>query len=253
MRPPGLPTVHGLITVLHPTTGRPLAIIDGTAVTTLRTAAASALAVDVLARRDASRLVVIGTGVQAHAHVRAIAAVRDLTRITVAGRRVDATRELADRLSDELGHQVIASISPAVCVPEADLVALCTASFTPVVEHGWIRPGSTVISVGSFTPDRCEVQRATVTAADLVVVDDLETSLEHAGPIIRAVQTGSLQSSDIVSLAEILAGKHPGRTEADDVVYYNSVGLGVQDAAAAETIVQVALAVGLGRTVPLGD
>ncbi len=245
----GLPTINAVITVLDPATGQVAAIMDGTSVTTLRTAAASAVAADVLAPHGPVSLVVIGTGVQAAAHVRAIAAVRELTSITVVGRREQPTRALTAALSQELGKSVSPSLAAATAVPGADIVALCTTSSTPVLEHEWLREGTTLISVGSFTPERCEVQQATVRQAELVVVDDLPSSLEHAGPIMAAVKSGALQAVSIASIGDILIGSHPGRANASDLVFYNSVGVGVQDAAAAEVVLARAIAAGRGQRV----
>lgn len=247
----GLPLIHGVITVLDPVTGRVVAIIDGTSVTTRRTAAASALVADVLAQPSLARIVIIGTGVQAQAHAAAICRVRDPELITIVGRRREPTTDLARLLSSTLDREVQASTSAASCVPGAGLVLLCTNSHTPVLDHGWLSPGTTVISVGSFEPDRCEVQRLTVSRADLVVVDHLPTSLQHAGPIIRAVQTGGLPLEAVVEFGSILTGAHPGRQRPEELIFVNSVGIGVQDAAAAEFLVDAAMRTGFGQRIQL--
>lgn len=225
----GLPAIHGLIVVLDADTGQPAAIMDGTSITTLRTAAGSAVAVDALAPATASRLVIIGTGVQAEPHVRAISHVRGLEQVTVLGR--DDSREP---------------------VREADIVVLATSSRDPVVEHESLAPGATVVSIGSFEPDRSEVAARTVTDADLVVVDDVSTSLERAGSIRGPIADGLLDADALVPLGEILTGLRPGRTSDDQLVFYNSVGVGVQDAAAAEAVLLRAEDGVRGQHVPLG-
>ncbi|MFE9986930.1 ornithine cyclodeaminase family protein [Streptomyces sp. NPDC005381] len=153
----GLPTVHAVVTVLDPDTGQVVAVLDGTAVTTLRTAAASAVAFDVLARPDSAELGLIGSGTQALAHARAVARVRDLRSVRLwspdPGRRAGA----AARLTAELGVPVEAVGSAEEAVTGLPMVAACTLSATPVVRGNWLTPGCTVVSVGSFEPGRSEV------------------------------------------------------------------------------------------------
>lgn len=160
---------------------------------------------------------------------------RPLRRVRVwspnPGRRDDAAAELAA----ELGIEVRAVASPAEAVQGAPLVAACTLSDTPVVRAADLAPGATVLSVGSFEADRSEVDAELVRTAR-VVVDHVDTSLTHAGPVVRAIAAGELEAGELVSLGEVLVGSRPGRTGPDQVVFYNSVGLGVQDAAAAHAV-----------------
>ncbi|MFI0543846.1 ornithine cyclodeaminase family protein [Streptomyces sp. WSLK1-3] len=236
----GLPTIHAVVSVLDPVTGRLAAVMDGAAVTTLRTAAASAVAVDALATPDSTDLAVLGSGTQALAHVRAISRVRALTSVRLWSptprHRTRAARALAD-----LGLPVEAAGSAEEAVTGASLVAACTLSTTPVVRGEWLAPGSTVVSVGSFEPTRREVdpevlRRAVLSGA--VVVDDPATAAEHAGPVVDALRTGLL--TELVGLGAVLTGRATARTGPDDIVYYNSVGLGIQDAAAAWAVVRAA-------------
>jgi ornithine cyclodeaminase len=237
----GLPSVHAMVTVLDPEDGRPVAIIEGTSVTTLRTSAASAVAIDHLAVPGASRLAVIGCGVQGRAHVDAIAAVRPLSEIRLFSR----TPASAEALAVDTGGRVVASAREAV--EGADLVAICTTSAEPVVYGSWLSPGCTVVSVGSFAPDRSEVDAELVTKAAAVVVDDVETSLEQAGSIVAA----GLTENDLIPLGHVVAGLADARRTPADIVFYNSVGLGVQDTAAAARIVERARARGAGTLLPL--
>ncbi|MCE1178373.1 MAG: ornithine cyclodeaminase family protein [Micrococcales bacterium] len=245
----GLALIHGVITVLDAETGRPAAVLDGTAVTTLRTAAGSAVAVDTLARQDAATLTIVGSGVQALSHGHALARVRGLDRVLIAARRLDAAEAVADDLRGD-GPAVEASDDIEGAVREADVVVLCTTSMTPVIDAAWVRPGATVVSIGSFAPDRHEAGQDLL-GLDVVAVDDVHTNVEHAGPVMQALEAGTLAEGDLVALGAILAGHRPGRTDEDQTVFYNSVGLGVQDAAAAETVLERARATGAGLRVTL--
>ncbi|WP_240436435.1 EamA family transporter [Streptomyces sporangiiformans] len=236
----GLPNVHALITVLDPETGRPVAVMDGTTVTTLRTAAGSALAVDALARPDATRLAVIGSGVQARAHVRAIARVRALRSVRIWSptpeNRLAAAAELAAELGIE-GIEVEAAATAEDAVADAHIVAACTLSEEPVVLGSWLSKGCTVVSVGSVEPTRCETDAEVLRRASAVVVDDPATVAVQCGPVVTALRSGDIGRQDLVALGDVVVGRAAGRTDPDDIVFYGSVGLGVQDAAAAWAVI----------------
>ncbi|HEV2778347.1 MAG TPA: ornithine cyclodeaminase family protein [Actinophytocola sp.] len=231
----GLPTVSAIVVALDPGTGRPVAIVDGVAITTLRTAAASAVAVDALARADAGSLGVLGSGVQGRAHVRAIARVRPLRTVRVWSPTAEHRERAAAELAGELGIDVRAVDGAERAVAGMDIVAACTLSRQPVVRGEWLGPECTVVSVGSFEPGRREVDREVIRRAGAVVVDDPGTAVEHAGPVMDA----RLGPADLVPLGAVLAGD---RSVPSGIVFYNSVGLGVQDAAAAWAVIDAARA-----------
>ncbi|MEV0179056.1 ornithine cyclodeaminase family protein [Streptomyces sp. NPDC050625] len=235
----GLPTVHAVVTALDPVTGRLAAVLDGTALTTLRTAAGSAVAVDALAVPGVVEPAVLGSGTQALAHVRAIARVREVTSVRLWS-PTPAHRARAARTLAELDVPVRAADSAEEAVTGASLVAACTLSTTPVVRGEWLAPGCTVVSVGSFEPTRREVDTEVVRRAAAVVVDDPATAAGHAGPVVDALREGLLAPADLVPLGEVLTGRRSARTSPDDIVYYNSVGLGIQDAAAAWAVIRAA-------------
>ncbi|KOG42880.1 ornithine cyclodeaminase family protein [Streptomyces resistomycificus] len=239
----GLPTVHAVVTVLDPVTGRLAAVLDGTTVTTLRTAAASAVAVDALAGPDAADLAVLGSGTQGLAHARAIARVRGLKSVRLWSPTPQHRIRAAESLTVELGLPVEPADSAEAAVRGASLVAACTLSAAPVVRGPWLEPGCTVVSVGSFEPTRREVDAEVVRRArdhGAVVVDDPQTAAGHAGPVVAALREGLLTPDDLVPLGAVLTGRRTARTGPEDVVYYNSVGLGIQDAAAAWAVVEAA-------------
>ncbi|NUP15266.1 MAG: ornithine cyclodeaminase family protein [Streptomyces sp.] len=240
----GLPTIHAVITVLDPVTGRLAAVMDGTAITTLRTAAASAVAIDALATADSADLALLGSGTQALAHARAVARVREVKSVRLWSPTESRRARAAERLTAELGLPVQPVRTPEEAVTGASLVAACTLSTTPVVRGEWLAPGATVVSVGSFEPGRREVDADVLLHAASVVVDDPATAAEHAGPVVDALREGLLAPEDLVGLGAVLTGQSFPRSGPGDIVYYNSVGLGIQDAAAAWAVVEAARKVG---------
>jgi ornithine cyclodeaminase/alanine dehydrogenase-like protein (mu-crystallin family) len=239
----GLPTVNAVITVLDPSDGRPVAVLDGTSVTTLRTAAASAVAASVLARPGARRLAVLGAGVQARGHVAALAQVlptlADVRIFSPTPARREALARDLDAAADG-GYRVRPAASAEAAVRDADVVACCTTSADPVLDTSWLAPGALVISIGSFEPSRREVPVSLAAEAAAVVVDDAAAALSDAGPIVDAVAAGRLSPDDLIPLGPVVAGLATARRSESDVIYYNSVGLGIQDAAAALAIVDAA-------------
>lgn len=249
----GLPTVAALITVLDSTTGRPVAIMDGTSVTTVRTSAASAVAVQMLARPQSASLAVLGAGVQAEAHVAAISRVLRLDSVRIWSPRRHRRESLAGRLAGARAAGEAATVAAAATSEEAvrgaDVVVCCTTSHEPVLATQWLSPGATVISIGSFAPGRHEVPQDLLERASTVVVDDVDSSAEQAGPIVAGISSGVLRRDRLVPLGRVVAGLAAGRDKPSDIVYYNSIGIGVQDAAAAAAVVEAARARGRGRPV----
>jgi ornithine cyclodeaminase len=234
----GLPSVHAMVLALHPTTGEPVAVLDGEALTELRTAAATALAVDRLARPDSTVLAVIGCGLQGRAHVRALSRRRPYREIRV----YDHTpANMADAAQALVGLPVTGAASVAEAVHGADVVVTCTTSRTPVLEAEWLSPGATVASIGSFERGRREVSSSFVAGADRVVVDHLAIALRQAGPVAGAVDELLIEPSSIVELGAVVAGDRLVRVHPKELIFYNSVGLGVQDAAAAWAILDPAM------------
>jgi ornithine cyclodeaminase/alanine dehydrogenase-like protein (mu-crystallin family) len=225
--------------------------MDGTAVTTIRTSAASAVAVQALANPHSTSLAILGTGVQAEAHVRAISRVLALTSVRIWGIDSKTCAALVRSLGNQYPFDVTQAVTAEQAVRAADVVACCTTSFDPIIETNWLREGTLVISIGSFAPNRFEVPQDLLTRADAVVVDDVDTAIEHAGPIAAAFKSGLLANGQIISLGEVIVGLKRARSKPSDIVYYNSVGIGVQDAAAALVLVNAARASGRGQLVSL--
>ncbi|MFJ2440511.1 MULTISPECIES: ornithine cyclodeaminase family protein [unclassified Streptomyces] len=238
----GLPSVSAVVVVLDPGTGHIVAVLDGTTVTTLRTAAASAVAIDALALPDAGELGLLGSGTQALAHARAFARVRPLRAVRVWSPTERHRVLAAERLTAELGVRAEAVPTAREAVDGVPMVVTCTLSRDPVLLGRWLAPGTTVVSIGSFAPDRREVDAHTVRRAATVVVDDPVTAAGHTGPVIDAIRDGDLAPGDLVPLGRVLTGRQVARTGERDIVLYLSVGLGLQDAAAAWAVVDAARA-----------
>jgi ornithine cyclodeaminase len=229
----GLPSLSAIVTVLSAETGQPVAVMDGTAVTTIRTSAASAVAASALARSGSRVLAVLGSGVQARAHVTALSHVLDLDEVRIWSPRPERRAALAR----SVGPLAREALSPQGAVSGADVIACCTTSMSPVFDVDWLAQGATVISIGSFSPDRCEVPASLPGRADAVVVDDVAAALQDAGPIVAAAAADPGLAGRLISLGDVVAGRTAARQSESDLVYYNSVGLGVQDAAAALAVV----------------
>jgi alanine dehydrogenase len=247
------PTHQAVIVAFDPQTGSPAALMDGEAITAARTAAGSALATDVLARRDAATLAVLGAGVQARAHLRALPRVRKFREIIVGARDATKASALAREIASETGVTTRAA-SFADAVRAADVVCACTHSADPVVRREWLRDGTHVNSVGFNTAGR-EVDGETVAAA-LVVVESRTAALAPppggSNDLQWPIRDGLIDATHVhAELGEIVSGARPGRANESQLTLYKSVGVAVEDAAAAALVLRLARERGIGRTIEL--
>lgn len=245
----GLPTHLATIALHDPATGMPIALMDGTRITEIRTAAVSAVATRHLSRTDAHVLAIIGTGVQARAHARAVAQVRALTEIRIVGRRLGAARALAAELAHELPVTPFDDVARAL--DGADVVVTVTASAAPVFDAADLQAGTHVNAVGSSTPTARELPAAAL-AASRLFVDDRRAALAEAGDILMAIADGAIYEGHIVgTLGEVIIGQAAGRTDDAQITIFESLGLGIEDVAAAAQVHAGALAAGIGSEVEL--
>lgn len=223
----GRPLIHGLYVAFDADTGAPTALVDGAALTALRTAAVSGLATRHLARPDARHLVVVGAGTQARSHVTAMRAVRPVDRVTVVSR----TAASAARLVEELATDGIdATVGDPDALGDADLVCACTTSPTPVVFGAALAPGVHVNAVGAYRPADRELDTTTMQRGR-IVVEDRAAALAEAGELAIPIAAGELSGDDLVAdLAELVAGATVRRSD-DDVTVFKSVGLSTEDLA----------------------
>jgi alanine dehydrogenase len=216
----GIPTHHALILLFRPETGEPLAVLDGRLITEMRTAAASAVATRLLARPEASVLAILGSGVQARSHLEALSLVREFREV-----RVWSPRN-ASVFAERFG--VRAAVSAEEAVRGADVVVVATAARTPVLFGEWLSPGTHVNAVGAVRPDWRELDDATLRRATLYV-DSREAAAQEAGDVIAA-------PSVFAEIGEVVAGTQPGRQSAEEVTLFKSVGVAVEDVAAADLV-----------------
>jgi len=220
--------------------------MDGRSITATRNAAGSALATRLLARDDAEVLALIGTGVQARSHARALPRVRRFTEIRIAGR----DRARAEALAEEIGPAARAVSSHEEAIRGADVVAATTHSIEPVVRREWLAPGVHVNSVG-LNPSGRDVDEQTVADA-LLVVESRESAL--AQPPAGAPELVGVDPADVhAELGELVAGTKPGRTSRDEITLYKSVGVAVQDVAAAALVLAAAKERSVGRALELEE
>jgi alanine dehydrogenase len=250
----GLPSHVAVIAVFDPQTGVPLALMDGEVITAERTAAASALSVRLLARPEAAVLAVLGTGVQARAHGRALARVRPVRELRVAARDPAKAAALAADLAAELGLPARAAAGYREAIAGADIVAACSHSPEPVVHGAWLEPGMHVTSVG-VNGDGRELD-AQVVARSLVVVESRAAALAPfptgSNDLAWAIRDGAIDAGHIhAELGELVAGRRPGRTSPEQITLYKSVGVAAQDAAAAALVLAAARSAGVGTDVAI--
>jgi ornithine cyclodeaminase/alanine dehydrogenase-like protein (mu-crystallin family) len=247
----GLDAHQGVVVVFSGEDGRVTGIVDASAVTAIRTAAVSAVATRALAREGASTLAVLGAGVQATAHVEAMACVMPLERVRICSRSADAAARLADGARARHGVDAVASATIAEAVEGADVVVTATTAREPIVERRWFAPGAHINAVGSSIPTTRELDGATVAAAKLFV-DARESARNESGDLLLAVREGAVDEAvPLVELGEALTGAAPGRTADDQLTVFISLGLAVEDLAAAELALRVAAETGVGAEVAL--
>jgi alanine dehydrogenase len=226
-----------------------LAILEADRLGQMRTGAASGVATRLLARRDARVLCVLGTGWQARSQVTAVASVRGLSSIRAFGRDPDRLRSFCREVEAASGIGTIASASAEQAVRGADIVVTATNSARPVLMGGWIEPGMHVNAVGSNRVERRELDEQAVRRADRIVVDSIEQARIEAGDFVVPPCDAPHQAplDRAVELSAILSGRHPGRTSPSEVTLFKSLGLGLEDLAAASLVYDLALKTGTGR------
>ena len=249
-----LPTHQAVIAVFDPHDGRPTALLDGTAITAIRTGATSALATRLLAREDAATIAILGTGVQARSHARAVTRVRPFRELRVAGRSPAKASALAEELAGELDLTVRVSESWEEASAGADVVCATTHALEPVVRRAWLAPGAHVNSVG-YNPQGREVDDATVADA-LVVVESRAAALgplpAGSNDLLQPIARGLIGPDHVhAELGELVTGACPGRTSSEQITLYKSVGVAVEDGAAAALVLQAARERGAGREIDL--
>ncbi|MCS7133649.1 MAG: ornithine cyclodeaminase family protein [Candidatus Caldarchaeum sp.] len=231
----GLPTINATIVVLDAETGIPKIVAEARALTGLRTAAATAVSIKHLARKNFTKIGIIGTGYQARWQLRVTAANFPGTEFTVYDIDHRRMRDFVDEMGRH-GFDVKPSSSAEELVRKSDVVITVTTSKTPVVHSDWVREGTHISAIGGYTPEMVEIDPR-LTARSKLVVDSREAVKEEAGDVLKPIELGLMKFEDIYAeIGELVAGLKPGRTDEKEVTVFKSVGLAVQDAAASKIL-----------------
>ena len=248
-----LPTIHAVVVALDATSGAPTAILEGAALTAIRTGAASGAATEALARPESRTAAIFGSGAQARTQLEAVCTVRPIQHVRIYSLDPPGAQRMADECAGRspIPSDVQVAASPSEAAEGADIICTATTSSSPVFPDAAVRAGTHINAIGSFTPTMQEIDPLTVCRA-LLIVDSRQAALAETGDLILPIQDGTLTPDDIhAELGEILAGSAQGRTDPSQVTLFKSVGVAVQDAVAARAALEGALALGLGTTVRL--
>jgi ornithine cyclodeaminase len=246
----GLDAHQGVVILSDGETGEARAVVNASAITAIRTAAVSGVATRLLAREDARELAVLGAGVQARSHLEAMAVVGDFQRARIWSRTPEHAEALAAD-PGELPFPVETAASAEAAVADADVVCTTTSAPEPILRRAWLRAGAHVNAVGSSIPTTRELDTETMAAASLFV-DRRESALNEAGDFLFAQREGAIGPDHIrAELGELLVGKAAGRTSPEELTVFKSLGLAVEDLAAAEHVYRRAREEGTGQEVEL--
>jgi alanine dehydrogenase len=249
----GEPMINAVVVVLDAGSGKPLALMEGGAVTAIRTGAGSGAATELLARPESEVAAIIGSGVQARTQLEAICTIRSISAVRVFSPNRAHAEEFARAMAGRgpIPNAIEVVGGPVEAVAGADVVCTATTSTTPVFDGRDLKPGAHVNAVGSFMPEMQEVDVETIRRS-LVVVDSREAVMEEAGDLLVPLADGDISEKHIrAELGQIVIGQKAGRTDPDQITYFKSVGVAVQDAVAGRIALKNAIANGLGSVVEL--
>lgn len=247
-----LPVLHAVVVLLNAATGQPEALLEGKTLTAIRTGAASGLAADLLARSDARNLAIIGSGAQARTQLEAMCAVRKINRVWVYSPNRKHAEKFAEEMAGQSGAPTLIEVAESAgeAAAEADIVCTATNSSTPVIGPADVRPGAHINGIGSFTPAMREIDPELVRHTR-IFVDQRQAALAEAGEVIACISHRWLDEADLIEIGDVINGKQPGRTGAEQITFFKSVGLAVQDVSAAQQALTTAIQKKLGLSVEL--
>lgn len=243
-----LPTVMGLIELVDPRTGFPVAVMDGTWVTNMRTGAAGGVATEYLARKDSKILGLVGAGMQALTQLMAIREVRDITEVKVSCRTCSHRENFAKMIRKEYGIDARAVDTIEEAVRGSDIISTTTPSRVPIIKRIWVDDGAHINAMGADAPGKQELESHLIEKAKIVI--DCWDQASHSGEINIPVQAGIVRKSDIhARIGEIVNGDKPGRESDSEITVFDSTGLAVQDIVTAWNICDKALKMGVGQKI----
>jgi len=232
--------------------GRLLSLMQADHLGRIRTGAASGVATKYLARPDASRLAVIGTGRQARTQAQAVARVRKLSAVKVFGRDPARLQSFCQALSEELGVPAESAASAGDAIRFGEIICTATSSYQPVVHGEFLQPGSHINAIGANMANRRELDDEAIRRASLITVDSVEQSRKESGDLIQGLANVEKGWESVVELHAVVTGKQPGRTSAEQITLFKSHGIALWDMAVAGYVYQEALRLGKGRELDIG-
>lgn len=246
----GLPMIHAIYNVFDAETGKPLAIIDGECLTSLRTGAASGLATEIFSSQDAKSAVIFGAGKQSEKQIDAICTVRDLERIYISDLVEERVKELISKMQPLIKAELLI-LKEESDIKEADIICTATSSSKPVFDHNNLNAKVHINGIGSFRPDMCEIPEETIINSKLIV-DSREACLAEAGDIIQPIKNNKITSDHIYAeIGEVINSNKSSKNNDDKITVFKSVGNAVQDIAAAALILDNAKKLNVGREIKL--
>jgi ornithine cyclodeaminase/alanine dehydrogenase-like protein (mu-crystallin family) len=247
----GLAFIQAAVLVLDAGTGRIIALLEGSSLTAIRTGAGSGAAIDLLARKEAETVAIIGAGTQGRTQLEAACTVRKIKKVWVFDNDRKKAEEFAGTMAGRgpIPNEIQAASSSKESIEEADIICTATTSLEPVFADEHLKPGTHISAIGSYTPEMQEIPADTIKRAK-VFVDSRSAVLAESGDLIRPIKTGLITEKHIqAELGEIHAGLKPGRQNGSEITYFKSVGVAVQDAMAAELAVRNATKLNLGQEI----
>jgi len=242
-----------LVPLFHVDSGELLALIEADYLGQIRTGAASGVATRLLARPDAARIGIIGTGLQSRTQLEALALVRTITGVHAFSRNPEQRERFAKEMTAQLGLPVVAVATALEAVRGADIVVTSTTSSDPVLDGSWLAPGMHVNAIGANFPQKHELDGAAIRRCDIIVADSREQSKMESGDLIQMYGDDKRRWSSVTELAEIVAGKTPGRSNPEQITLFKSNGIAIEDIVVAGRIYELARERGMGRQVPLWE
>jgi len=247
----GISSHQGVILLYEGESGRLMAVLDAEEITAVRTAAVSALATDVLARKDASTLAILGAGVQGRQHLKSISLVRSISKVFVWDISDQYTKTYVDEESKNTDTEIIGAKTAEEAVVDADIICTVTPSKEPILRHAWVKTGTHINAVGACTPNAQELESILV-AQSRLYTDCRESLFNEPGDFLNPKREGLISEADVIGeLGELLTGKAKGRESDDDVTLFKSLGLAIEDLASGYFVYEKALERSIGTPVDL--
>jgi len=247
----GIPFIQGMVSLFDGNNGTPKAVLDGQTITAMRTGAASGLATNLLARKDSSVCTIFGAGVQGRTQLEAVCAVREIKKALIYDAFPAASKKFSEEMSAKLGIEVVVATTAEEALKDADVICCATISETPIFNDKDLPDGVHINAVGSYKPHVQEVPEEMVLRSRLYV-DHRESALEETGDLIIPINKGLMTEDHIIAeIGEVAAGKAQARTSNTEITFFKTVGVAIQDLAAATIVLQKAELLNIGTIVEL--